>query len=575
MRQRLIFVLLACAITCVSAPAQGGIAAFDTMQPFGDGVDLEDRAAWSLIDPGIDEGYSCEGDLVLENEHFTAVMWSSAGRVVLYSRADPSAKRLELVPLELGARPGAKLSCQMARLAADEAVVGCGFSGSDLPDGCDATFSFTGGEIVEVESEGSMRGLSLQARLSYAVVPNVISDDLIYRADAYPELRALHIPSENMLLGLVEGRDSALVTAWGQGQQTARLTLESEDGAGRLIESIDIATDGQPVFVALLEAPGIWHAEEFTPSYLERDTASEWQKPFGGKWLTQLVEDRVATTYTFGTAAEHATKNPWRAGIGNYRYPVWFDEDTAVYRMGKKMPPVGVSVVYCTERTSETPESVLCPYDVVGRVLDEPTRAGVLDFAGRTERPPYRLDYVVGCATCGVTRELTPVFEEGKEVDERARVEGGIEDMLAHLRVLHGRTSDYREWAGVMVRYLADQKADDPETKAYLDEITPMAEALIDAYDASKENIQDMDAAQALGRLTAALTAKHRPSNLKRFTGLGADWRRMGGGLESLVRKQNTLARRIFQEAGYRGVSSPEMAELAEEIRRRTRDILR
>jgi len=417
--------------------------------------------------------------------------------------------------------------------------------------------------------------VSLRARLSYAVLPNVISDDLILSAERYPELGALHVPSENMLLGLAEGHDSAFVVTWRQGQQTVRLALEPKDRAARLIESVDIATDGQPVFVALLEAPGIWHAEEFSPSHLERDTTSEWRRPFQGKWLTQLREDEVNTTFTFGTIEEHSTRNGWRAGIGNYRYPVWFDGDTAVYRMGKKMPPVGVSVVYCTERTSETPESVLCPYDVVGRVLDEATRERVLDFAGRTERPPYRLDYVVGCATCAVTRELTPLFEDGKEVEERVRVEGGIEDMLAHLRVLHARTSDYRDWAEVMVRYLADQNADDPGTKAYLDEMTPMAEALIEAYDSSKENIQDMDAAQALGRLTAALTTKHRPTNLKRFTGLGADWRRMGGGLESLVRKQNTLARRIFQEAGYRGVTSSNTVELAEEIRRRTRDILR
>ncbi len=565
-------------LLCMAASADGagvGIAAFDTMQPFGSRIALEDRTEWSPIDPGINGDYSCKGDLVFENEHFTAVLWSRMGMVVLYSRADSQAKRLEFVPLELGPRSGAKLSCRLQQLTSDEAVVICSFAGSGLPDGCAATFTFTGDQIIEVEPGGSMHGLSLRARLSFAVIPNVISDDLVFGADSYPELRALHVPSENMLLGLVEGYDYTLATAWPQGQQTVQLTLEPEHGPNRLITSVDIAADGQPVFVALLEAPGIWHAEKFLPSHLERDTTSEWQRPFGGKWVTQLPEDQVPTTYTFGSSELDSTRSPWRAGIGTYRYPVWFEGATAVYRMGKKIPPVGVSVVYCAERTSETPASVLCLYDVVGRVLNETARTSVLDFAGRKERPAYRLNSVVGCATCGVTGKLAPLFEKGKEVEERTQIEAGVEDMLAHLRILHARTSEYRDWADAMVRYLAACETDNPEAAEYLNEIKPLAEALIEAYDASKESTQDMDRAEALGRVTAALASERDPGNIKRFAELGADWRRMGGGLEALVRKQNTLARGLFQEAGYRGVTSPETAALAGEIRRRTRDMLR
>jgi hypothetical protein len=147
--------------------------------------------------------------------------------------------------------------------------------------------------------------------------------------------------------------------------------------------------------------------------------------------------------------------------------------------------------------------------------------------------------------------------------------------MLAHLSILTERTTEYRAWAQEMGQFLRTTKADHPEAEPYVERMEGIVGELLAAYDASKVNIRDMRHAQDLARRTMALTAESKPDNAARFSKLGEDWRRMGGALEGLARRLNTLARKLFQEAGYSCLTDPGTVRIAEEIRRRTRQMLR
>jgi len=83
-----------------------------------------------------------------------------------------------------------------------------------------------------------------------------------------------------------------------------------------------------------------------------------------------------------------------------------------------------------------------------------------------------------------------------------------------------------------------------------------------------------MDYARELGQKTVALAAERRPDNPRRMAELKQDWTGMGGALEELARKEHTLTRSLFQQAGYRAAVRPETAQVAEEIRRRARRCL-
>jgi hypothetical protein len=95
------------------------------------------------------------------------------------------------------------------------------------------------------------------------------------------------------------GRNDMLVVTWPDGKQRVSLALGGGPAKPRLIESVDIDNDGKSIYLALLSAPGIWHKEELTASYLEKDVASKWKRPFSAKWVTQLDEAGVKTRFTF------------------------------------------------------------------------------------------------------------------------------------------------------------------------------------------------------------------------------------------------------------------------------------
>jgi hypothetical protein len=322
-----------------------------------------------------------------------------------------------------------------------------------------------------------------------------------------------------------------------------------------------------------LDAPGIWHKEELKSSYLEKDVAIDWKRPFPAKWVTQLYEDGVKTRYTF-KESEARTGGFWRAGIGWHTYPVWFEGDVAHYHLSKKIPPKGESLAYFVERKG-TPVSVSTPVDIMKGTLDNQTYESIIDSEGRQNRSLTRPDCVIGTATCGVTDGLKPVFEVGHEVERKEYVKGGVEDMLYFLAKEHERALEYQAFASEIIEFLISTKKDRPELEPFLDKMESIAREITAAYEHEKENIKDLEYARTLAKETEALTQRKSPDNLAAFMKLKGKWIGMGGAVDDLNRKLHTLTRKLFQEAGYSSAGQREAVKIAEEIRRRTVKCLR
>ena len=62
---------------------------------------------------------------------------------------------------------------------------------------------------------------------------------------------------------------------------------------------------------------------------------------------------------------------------------------------------------------------------------------------------------------------------------------------------------------------------------------------------------------------------------LKTYQTLLKTWRGMGGAQDYVVAKCHTVARQLFQEAGYSCAELPQAVAAAEEIRAKCREILR
>ena len=557
---------------------------WDTQSPLVNEADVGDRTHWKVVHSSrFDHAeYSFRGDVVVENQHVTTVFWSRKGRVSIYSNADSSEKRVQFVPLRLKGKPARVTNCTILQNTGDETVLEVSFSGGGTEDNSSAVFSFGRNEIVAIKPAENMKGVSLLSPIEYGVVHSFIGDALIFDAGEYPSIDALHIPSDSFFLGLLKGRSDMLVVTWPEGKQQTRLVPDNgqED---RLIESVDIDNDGKSIYLALLHAPGIWHKEELRPSYLEKDVAIDWRRPFPAKWTTQFLEDGVKTTFRF----RESKKDIWRAAVGFYTYPVWFEGQTAYYHLGKKIPPRGDSVIYYLERRgmSGLPAS---PVDILKHTLDKETYDRKLALRSRTNldlvRPDSRIDPddlarhaargSCPVSTCAVTQRLASIFKAGKEKERREYAEASIQDMMYFVTQHRKKIDRYMDFANGIVEFLRQKEESNPDLEAFINKMKRITQEIPQEYDRLEENIKNLEYAAGLSREMEALFQKKDPKNLSTFPGLVKKWREIGGAQDDLVRELHTTTRKLFQEAGYGCVSLPDAVELAEEIRRRCEECL-
>jgi len=570
---------------------------WDTQSPFVDTVDIRDRTNWRPVptdlltleanppvassDPGYyGREYSFKGDAVVENERLTAVFWSGKGRVVIYSKVYAGQKRIEFVPLQLKRGPVSITCCKILQNTGDEAALEVFFSGEAAGENVSAIFSFSKMEIVEIKPAENTKGISLFSPIEYGIVPSFIGDDLIFDPRAYPSTDTLCIPSENVFLGLLKGENSMLVVTWPKAKQQMRLALESERPASQLIQSVDFDNDGQSIYLAILEAPGIWHKEQLQPSYLEKDIAINWKRPFPAKWVTQLNEAEVKTTFTF----RESKGNIWRGVTGSYVYPVWFSGDSAFYHLSKKIPPKGESLIYFLERKN-TPLSVSAPVDIAKATLGRQMCDTILDLPGRVLRTHHRRGDagIRRACTCGCTEAMQAVFEAGEEVQRKEYVEGAVDDMVYFVTRHVERINEYQDFARDMMEFLSLAEKSHADLKPFLDSIESIAQEILQEYSRQRDNIKSLEYADQLAQKTKALTAKKDPGNpstpfragLSTYSGLSEKWRAMGGAQDDLVAQSHRITRKLSQQAGYGCVNDPKAVQIAEEVRSRCRKCLR
>ena len=559
---------------------------WDTMSTFIDTVDLRDRTSWKPVptdllklesnpfiafsDPGYyGREYAFNGDAVVENEHLIAVFRSKTGRVIIYSKAD-SNKKLEFVPLELKDKPAEITHFTILQNTGDQAALEVTFSGEG--NNLSAVIAFDRAGIVDVKPGRNIKGISIISPIAHGIVPNFIGDDLIFSPGDYASMNTLYVPSENLFVGLLEGQNDMLVVTWPEGKQKMKLVLGDNNKESHLIESIDFDNDGKSLYLAVLSAPGIWHEEELKPKYLEKDVTIEWKRPFRAKWITQLSEGRVQTNYTFREAKDKI----WRGVIGHYIYPVWFSDDNASYRLSKKIPPKGRSIIYYLER-KDTPAAVLAPVDILKATLGRQTCDAILDLPGRKLRTHHRrgAEGIRRACTCGCTEAIQAVFKAGQEMQKKEYVAGAVDDMVYFVERHMERISEYQEFAREMTDFLNRTRRTAGELKLFLDRMEAIVQEIPKEYQGKQELIKSLEYTDELAQQTKALTKKKQPGNLKDYEELSMKWRRMGGAQDDLLAQCHRITRKLLQQAGYGCTSSPKAVEIARQIITRCKKCLR
>jgi hypothetical protein len=440
---------------------------------------LEADPPKSRSDPGFyGREYLFKGDAVVENEKIMAVFLSTKGRVVFYAKPpslganQPTAaaesrasKVLELTP-QAQSTPSGRGNIEVLRNAEDEMILRFSFGGS--PE-ISAVLGFGKTEIIDVKPGAGMKGARVSGAFEWGIVPSFIGDDLVFGAAHTNSANTLYLPAENLFVGLLKGEAAELVMTWPKGSQKIRLGLGEGQEGRRSIDFIDFDNADQSFYLAVLCAPGVWHREPLTPAFLEKDLPIGWKRPFPARWKTQLFEEKLKTTFAF----RNSQGEIWRGVPGSYNYPVWFDGDQAIYRLSKKVPPKGESLIYCLEGQG-TPASILTPADVLKATLGRSVAEAILDAEGRKLRTHHRRggEGVHRACTCGCTEAIQAVFEAGEETTRKDEIKGDLEDMMYFV---HGMWTGLTSTGGFPMscsKHSRQKKPPAPELSEYLQKLT-------------------------------------------------------------------------------------------------------
>jgi len=298
------------------------------------------------------DAWAEDGSVSLESGDYELQFTRDDGRVRLYDRT--RAQQAEVMSLSVlgpGGPPAAVSSCE-ATEGQQEARCDVTFAGEDGP--IRATFSLSDAGDITVRPVENAERLSVSAEFAYGVLPSRHLDDTIYTAADHGQLNRLHLPSEHLFVGLLEGGNRVLACAWPSTDQRVSLVLAGQE-EDRRIDSLELSLAGEEAHLSTFTAPGIWHAILLDESYEEQEIALEWSPPFDATWKIQLEELGVPTTFQL----HPQRRRPWRPTVGFYTYPFFREGGEIVLRLHKKLTSEGTGLIYALYGHEQTPYPLL------------------------------------------------------------------------------------------------------------------------------------------------------------------------------------------------------------------------
>jgi hypothetical protein len=333
----------------------------------------------------------------------------------------------------------------------------------------------------------------------------------------------LYLPAENFCLNLLAGGDAIVMCVWESPQQ--EVWLAGAEGAKEtgLCSCAIQCLKGKRIWLAFLEAPGLWHAGSGSAK-------DDWKPPFPAKWRCSLVrENGVADSWD-----REAGPRPEQIGARQAR----------------------LLVVYPLDRDAATPLTAICPTDVMRNTLGVGPCQYILAVEGMSSQGDPTPNSVMNW----VERQ----FELKKDKPAAADISQRLEQMTRHVGEARARIERYGQAAEQLRQLLAGQ---------------PRAEAL-------RLILSDLDrfAAAGLAPRASPERARQLAAGVSALIGKDdalASCRRLGEQLRSLGALQDaTLARcrmairRLKQEARAMAVNQPDGAVLAREVQTLAEQVL-
>ena len=276
-----------------------GLAIWDTGKPSAAALApaaLAARADWNAVpvEKTID---AFKGDAVVSNGRIIAVLRKQGAWLEVYGeKADGAVARMSLRLVTGTGEPAASLE----RAALIENTKGsiCLEASFKTAKGAEVAGKFRikrGDVAVQAEPGTGASKLRVECPGRFVVLPDFFADDINIDATKLPVASA-ELPSENFVLhmtgpspqplspaagerGRGEGGDAIIMCVFENRQQDVKITLTGE-GEKRHITGSEIGFENKKVWIALLEASGIWHNRLLKADDTGKIIPLDWTMPF-------------------------------------------------------------------------------------------------------------------------------------------------------------------------------------------------------------------------------------------------------------------------------------------------------
>jgi len=500
--------------------------------------------------------WDASGELALEGENWRAVFSKEEGALSVYSE---SRETMKIVPF-FSEKAQEILSCEAKKVGEEQMEVSASFS--DGQSQIDGSFLFHQEGAIQVKPSQNMAGILIFGEISFGVVPSPPLEDLIYDPVKYPAAANIHLPSENLFLGLLKGEDGVFFCAWPEGDQKVRL-LMGDGEAGRTIEAVEIKLDGKDAYLKSVSAPGIWHREELLRTYLGKEIEIDWKRPFRAKWKTQLLEGEIETSFNFRTGKGRS----WRPNFGFYEYPVWFDEEKALLHLGKKVPPKGQALIYAMEEHDDTP--IVFARGRLGSIPTLKAKTGLRRYPVKN----------VGIQNCDGRAWVKWVFRMNRQTREREMLLEAMDDFIYSINTDKSRLDEYEAFIPEIkdkINLWLEKEKNNPELEPFLSEMKQRLEELEGEYwdkmhksPASEHLKEETEVINQLKVLIEEEGVEVYPKTCHLL-----DKIQLWSDIEAVPGRVGGLFREMFQKAGYGCAQNAGVVKYAEEIRKDIREFM-
>ena len=548
---------------------------WDTRRTADGDVDPSGKKDWERVSPGT-VAHSFRGDVVIENDRIAVLFSRRSGGPLVLPKPVPQegTDRTRLITVAPGGEQATSLSQVEIRKNSEDEVALEVSSRTQGGKAVRTSYSLARGRVfLECKPVQNAARIRVEAATRFAVLPDFFGADMVFDPRAYPQSKLI-VPSENLVLNLLEGENTIVMSVWPTGNQDAELILAGTN-ENRRIGATETAFDGKSVYVAILHAPGIWHEHRLPQPCTDQDIALGWKRPFQAKWRANLCAQRRSDSWDF-----HDQKSTtWMYLYEEMFWPCWFDGDNGFVRLSKRFidvkGPIDSVVVYPSDRKRETPLAVLTPVDIVRDTLGVGPCEYVLDREGLQQRSANTGRKNFGRGVCDTTAPIEYLFIRGLESRESALVGHLVDDILADNRAINARVLEFRGFGRELAELCATMRRDSPGASPLLDEAEKGAKEIETLYQQKLPTIQNPEHAAQLGQRIKELTTRHDPENLGECKTLTRELRDIAGTQHHMIGDYRVMAKRLRQQVAIYGAEDRSAAKRAEGIRRLAARILR